>query len=88
MLGPTAGILAGSLTFSPSGSAPNTRIVSYGADMDGNPGPACVIRRGLSSPITHTPSGSWYVTESEGTYFRINTSFPDGFAAYWGVHRH
>ncbi|MGR6915432.1 hypothetical protein ACU635_14400 [[Actinomadura] parvosata] len=88
VLGPTAGIMAGSLTFSPSGTAPNSRIVSYGADIDGNPGPVCVIRRGLSSPATHTPSGSWYVTDSQPTFFRINTSFQDGYAAYWWVHRH
>ncbi|SDI50629.1 hypothetical protein SAMN05421505_16113 [Sinosporangium album] len=87
-LGPTAGIMAGSIVFSASGAAPNTRIVSYGATMSGNMGPVCVIRRGLGSPSTHNPSGSWYVTESLPTGFRINTSFPDGYAVYWWAHRH
>ncbi|MEU1393658.1 MULTISPECIES: fibronectin type III domain-containing protein [unclassified Nonomuraea] len=88
VLGSTAGILAGSLVFPSTGAAPNTRVVSYGATMSGNMGPVCVIRRGLSSPSTHNPSGSWYVTESLQTSFRINTSFVDGYAAYWWSHRH
>ncbi len=87
-LGPTAGILAGSITFASAGSGANIRFLSYGSQMDGNPGPVVALRRGLGSPISHTPSGSWYLTESLGTGFRISSSFPDGFAIYWWVHRH
>ncbi|WP_188197209.1 fibronectin type III domain-containing protein [Nonomuraea sp. SYSU D8015] len=88
VLGATAGILAGSIRFSPAGSGANIRFVSYGTEMDGNMGPVSVLRRGLASPTSHTPSGSWYVTESLTTGFRISSSFPDGFAVYWWSHRH
>lgn len=87
-LGPTAGILAGSVVFAAAGSGANIRFLSYGSGVDGNPGPVVVVRRGLGSPTSHTPSGSWYVTESLSSGFRISTSFPDGFAIYWWVHRH
>ncbi|MER6171371.1 fibronectin type III domain-containing protein [Streptosporangium sp. NPDC001681] len=87
-LGPTAGVLAGSKTTSPASSGGNWDIVGYGATMIGNMGPVCVIRRGLSSPSTHVPNGSWYVVESNQSSFRIHTSWPDGFAIYWWSHRH
>ncbi|MCF6467410.1 hypothetical protein FAF44_03135 [Nonomuraea sp. MG754425] len=87
-LGSTAGILAGSITFASAGSGANIRFLSYGTEMSGNMGPVCVLRRGLSSPISHTPAGSWYVTESLQAGFRISSSFPDGFALYWWSHRH
>ncbi|TYB71253.1 fibronectin type III domain-containing protein [Nonomuraea sp. PA05] len=87
-LGSTAGILAGSIVFASAGSGANIRFLSYGTEMNGNMGPVCVLRRGLSSPTSHTPSGSWYETESLQTGFRISSSFPDGFAIYWWSHRH
>ncbi|MEV1003395.1 hypothetical protein [Nonomuraea sp. NPDC050202] len=87
-LGSTAGILAGSIVFASAGSGANIRFLSYGTEMSGNMGPVCVLRRGLSSPTSHTPSGSWYETESLQTGFRISSSFPDGFAIYWWSHRH
>jgi hypothetical protein len=86
-LGSTAGILAGSLIVS-SGGPPNQVFVSYGATMSGNMGPVAVMRRGLGSPSSHTPSGSAYITESTPSGFRYNTSFSDGFAVYWWSHRH
>lgn len=66
----------------------NWTIRSYGPTMASNMGPVCVIRRGVSSPGSHLPSGSWYVVDSNTSSFRINTSFNESFAIYWWAHRH
>ncbi|WP_157255007.1 hypothetical protein [Nonomuraea typhae] len=89
MQGNTAGILAGSTTWTPGGS-PGTTWINYGASMLGNMGPVAVVRRGVSESDApgHDPAGDWYCTWSSATGFRINTDWTTSAAFYWWVHRH
>ncbi|PZG20594.1 fibronectin type III domain-containing protein [Nonomuraea aridisoli] len=88
-LGPTAGIIAGSLVATPGGP-PGSMWISYGATMIGNMGPVAVVRRGVqeSDSEDHDPAGDWYCTWSNQTGFRINTDWATSTAYYWWSHRH
>ncbi|GAA1015908.1 hypothetical protein Aple_010810 [Acrocarpospora pleiomorpha] len=88
-LGPTAGVLAGSITFAGSGGSPNSRFLSYGSTMSGNMGPVAQVRDGaaVGNETTFVPVPA-AITESNTTGFRMNKSGTSGFAMYWWVHQH
>lgn len=83
-LGPTAGIMAGSLVVS-SGNSGVT--ISYGATMSGNMGPVASVRDGASNPNFY-----WCGTSSNQSSFIMSWSQGGGVwsgkAIYWWSHRH
>jgi hypothetical protein len=86
-LGPTAGIIAGSIVVPPNQSG---ETIGYGASMSGNMGPVSVIRDGNT-----TPNFYWTLTASSQTSFTMSWSASPptgstytGKAIYWWSHRH